>query len=74
MAAIDYNALPDDDFRGDVRAFIESRYPPELRFLPRRVRMDEIRPWWNALYEKGWIAPNWPRKMGRHGTRRRARW
>jgi hypothetical protein len=64
---IDYNAVPDDDFRREVRAFIESRYPPELRFLPRRVRMDEIRPWWNALYEKGWIAPNWPREWGGMG-------
>src|SRR5688500_8305319 len=67
MAAVDYNALPDDDFRGEVRAFIESRYPPELRFLPRRVRMDEIRGWWNALCDKGWIAPNWPREWGGMG-------
>jgi hypothetical protein len=29
--------------------------------------MDEIRPWWNALYEKGWIAPNWPREWGGMG-------
>lgn len=64
---IDYNAVADDDFRREVRAFIESRYPAELRFLPRRVRMDEIRPWWNTLYEKGWIAPNWPREWGGMG-------
>jgi alkylation response protein AidB-like acyl-CoA dehydrogenase len=67
MADIDYNAIPDDEFRREVRAFIESRYPPQLRFLPRRVRMDEIMPWWNTLYEKGWIAPNWPREWGGMG-------
>jgi alkylation response protein AidB-like acyl-CoA dehydrogenase len=64
MSDTDYNAVPDDDFRRQVREFIESRYPKELRFLPRRVRMDEIMPWWNALVEKGWIAPNWPRELG----------
>jgi alkylation response protein AidB-like acyl-CoA dehydrogenase len=64
MAQVDYNALPDDEFRAMVRGFIEQNYPEELRFLPRRVRMDEIRPWWNALVEKGWIAPNWPRELG----------
>jgi len=63
----DYNTLADDDFRGEVRAFIESRYPPELRFLPRRVRMDEIRGWWDTLYAHGWIAPNWPREWGGMG-------
>lgn len=67
MADIDYNAIPDGEFRCDIRTFIESRYPPHLRFLPRRVRMDEIRPWWNTLYDKGWIAPNWPREWGGMG-------
>ncbi len=66
-APVDYNALSDDDFRREVRAFFESRYPENLRFLPRRVRMAEIRGWWNILYEKGWIAPNWPREWGGMG-------
>jgi alkylation response protein AidB-like acyl-CoA dehydrogenase len=63
-AHIDYNALADDDFRLQVRAFVEARYPQALRFLPRRVRMSEIREWWNTLYEHGWVAPNWPREWG----------
>ena len=63
--AIDYNALSDDAFRAQVRAFVTSRYPEELRFLPRRVRMSEIRDWWRTLYEKGWIAPNWPKCRSR---------
>jgi alkylation response protein AidB-like acyl-CoA dehydrogenase len=67
MAAIDYNATSDEDFRLEVRAFFESHYPEALRFLPRRVRISEIRGWWNTLYEKGWIAPNWPREWGGMG-------
>ena len=67
MADIDYNAIPDAEFRHDVRSFIERHYPPDLRFLPRRVRMDEIMPWWSKLYEKGWIAPNWPKEWGGMG-------
>ena len=67
LDATDYNALPDDEFRREVRSFFESRYPEALRYLPRRVRMREIRDWWNTLYEKGWIAPNWPREWGGMG-------
>ena len=63
----DYNALPDEQFRSEVRAFFEAQYPQELRFLTRRVRMPEIGGWWNTLYEKGWIAPNWPREWGGMG-------
>ena len=67
LDATDYNALTDDEFRREVRSFFESRYPEALRYLPRRVRMREIRDWWNTLYEKGWIAPNWPREWGGMG-------
>jgi alkylation response protein AidB-like acyl-CoA dehydrogenase len=64
---IDYNAMPDETFRQNVRSFFESRYPQELRYLPRRVRMSEIRGWWSTLCEKGWIAPNWPQQWGGMG-------
>jgi len=63
----DYNALPDDEFRSQVRSFFQVRYPEDLRFLLRRVRMSEVRGWWNTLHEKGWIAPNWPREWGGMG-------
>lgn len=63
----DYNALTDDAFRREVRAFVEARYPQHLRFLPRRVRMSEIRGWWGTLVEKNWIAPNWPQEWGGMG-------
>ena len=66
-AGADYNGLTDEVFRENVRGFIEARYPQQLRYLQRRVRMSEIRPWWRTLYEKGWIAPNWPAEFGGMG-------
>jgi alkylation response protein AidB-like acyl-CoA dehydrogenase len=67
MALPDYNAWSDDEFRREVRAFIERRYPGELRYVLRRVRWAEIKGWWRTLYEQGWIAPNWPRERGGMG-------
>ena len=65
--AVDYNALTDDEFRQEVRSFFDTNYPQALRFLPRRVRMAEIKGWWDTLCEKGWIAPNWPPEWGGMG-------
>jgi hypothetical protein len=67
LPAIDYNVMRDEEFRNQVRSFFEKNYPEPLRFLPRRVRMSEIRGWWNTLCEKGWIAPNWPHEWGGMG-------
>jgi alkylation response protein AidB-like acyl-CoA dehydrogenase len=66
-AAVDYNALADDEFRQEVRSFFETHYPQALRFLSRRVRMAEIKGWWDTLCQKGWIAPNWPPEWGGMG-------
>ncbi len=63
-AACDYNALSDEAFRREVRAFFEREYPPHLRYILRRARWSEMKDWWRKLYTKGWIAPNWPREWG----------
>ncbi len=63
----DWNALSDEAFRREVRAFLEQNYPEHLRFILRRARWDEMKDWWRTLYEKGWIAPNWPREWGGMG-------
>jgi alkylation response protein AidB-like acyl-CoA dehydrogenase len=63
-ATRDYNALTDEDFRREVRAWFEAEYPRELRFLLHRARWLEMRDWWRKLDAKGWIAPNWPREWG----------
>jgi alkylation response protein AidB-like acyl-CoA dehydrogenase len=61
------NALPDDDFRMQLREFFESAYPDELRHQLRRFRWSEIRDWTQTLHQKGWIAPNWPLEYGGMG-------
>lgn len=63
----DWNALSDDAFRKEVRTFFEANYPVELRFLPRRLRWEECKPWYQTLSRKGWIAPAWPKEAGGMG-------
>jgi hypothetical protein len=60
----DWNAMPDEDFRREVRAFFEVEYPPHLRYILHRARWHEMKGWWEKLHGKGWIAPNWPREHG----------
>jgi len=67
QASPDYNALPDEDFRREVRTFFEQNYPQDLRYILRRARWSEMKNWWRVMYEKGWIAPNWPREAGGMG-------
>ena len=66
-AAVDYNAMEDEAFRQEARAFFEKDYPAELRFMPRRLTWDESKPWWLTLSKKGWLAPNWPVEHGGMG-------
>jgi len=63
-AAPDYNAMSDEDFRREIRAFFEAEYPQHLRYILHRARWHEMKGWWRKLCEKGWIAPNWPREWG----------
>jgi len=60
----DYNAMSDEAFRSEVREFFSAEYPPALRYILRRARWAEMKPWWNKLYAKGWVAPAWPREWG----------
>ncbi len=59
-----WNAISDEAFRKEVRSFFESAYPQALRFLPRRLRWSECKPWYLTLARKGWIAPAWPKEYG----------
>ncbi len=60
----DYNAMTDVAFRREARVFFEAEYPENLRYLLRRARWSEMKPWWDKLYAKGWVAPAWPREWG----------
>ncbi len=63
----DWNAMHDDDFRMEVRRFIEQNYPEHLRFLTNRPPFQVIKPWLMKLAEKGWSAPHWPVEYGGMG-------
>ncbi|MCW0210266.1 MAG: acyl-CoA dehydrogenase family protein [Achromobacter sp.] len=60
----DYNAMSDEGFRLMVRGFLRAHYPQHLRHVPRRLRLREVRDWYQTLSRKGWLAPAWPREHG----------
>ena len=63
----DWNAMSDEAFRAEARAFFENEFPGEFKFLPRRMRWSECRSWYLKLSKKGWVAPNWPSEHGGMG-------
>ncbi len=58
----------DTAFRAEVRGWIEANAPAELCHRPHRIEPAELRPWHRMLYEKGWIAPHWPKAAGGMGA------
>lgn len=66
--ATDWNALSDEDFRAAFRDLVERRLPQELRFMRKqRPVYEEIRVWYDALAEEGWLSPVWPVEHGGMG-------
>ncbi|MBR9833725.1 MAG: pimeloyl-CoA dehydrogenase large subunit [Alphaproteobacteria bacterium] len=56
-------------FQKEVRDWIAEAYTPELRArnaLSKNGYLDKegMIEWQKKLYDKGWIAPNWPKKYG----------
>jgi len=66
-AAMQMNEIDNDEFRMEMRGFIEAHYPENLRYISRRPRWKEIEPWCMALVKKGWSAPAWPLHFGGMG-------
>ena len=66
-AVQDLDSLTDDQFRSHVRSWIQDNYPPELRNPPKRLHFSENKPWYMALANQGWLAPNWPAAFGGMG-------
>jgi alkylation response protein AidB-like acyl-CoA dehydrogenase len=58
-------------FRDEVRAFFKAKLPARIRDqamrAPSYVPKDDTRFWHRALYDQGWIAPNWPKAFGGTG-------
>ncbi|CAM3770858.1 Isovaleryl-CoA dehydrogenase, mitochondrial [Pseudomonas reidholzensis] len=66
--SIDWNGLPDEEFRAVFRAWVLDNCPAELRYLRKqRPVYEEVEQWYQALAEKGWLAPVWPREYGGMG-------
>jgi len=62
----------DTDFRNEVRDFIKSSFTSEMHGELRRSKNGSASKelhvkWQKSLYEKGWIAPNWPVEHGGPG-------
>lgn len=65
---IDWNAVPDEDFRQRFRDLVEQKCPPEFRYMRKqRPTFDEVAPWYHALADAGWLAPTWPVQYGGMG-------
>ena len=63
----DWDAMPDEAFRMEVRAWLQANCPEHVRYPAGRMHWHECRDWWQKLYLKGWIAPAWPKALGGMG-------
>jgi alkylation response protein AidB-like acyl-CoA dehydrogenase len=55
-------------FREEVRDWIAANCPKDLCDRPLRIDPPELKPWHRKLYERGWIAPHWPKEAGGMGA------
>jgi alkylation response protein AidB-like acyl-CoA dehydrogenase len=68
MMHTDWNALPDEEFREIFRDWVDDNCPAELRYMRKqRPVYDEVKEWYQALSEKGWLSPVWPVEYGGMG-------
>ena len=54
-------------FREEVRGWIREAMPPHLRAkadVDAHFEPEETMEWHRILYEKGWVAPHWPKEVG----------
>jgi alkylation response protein AidB-like acyl-CoA dehydrogenase len=62
-------ALSADDvaFREEVQNFFDTQFTPEVEANLRAKGATGMVDWQKILYEKGWVAPNWPAEHGGTG-------
>ncbi len=58
----------DRAFRQEVRDWVAGNLPADLCNRPFRIDPPELKPWHRKLYERGWIAPHWPKDVGGMGA------
>ena len=59
----------DAKFRAEVRDFLENSLPPELKYkLQNGIEMqrEDVVGWHKVLYDRGWVAPSWPKERSLH--------
>jgi alkylation response protein AidB-like acyl-CoA dehydrogenase len=64
LSPTELDALPEDQFRATVKAWVQSAYPADIRNPTKRLHWRDNKPWYMALSEKGWLAPGWPCEHG----------
>jgi alkylation response protein AidB-like acyl-CoA dehydrogenase len=77
---MDLDGPIDDEpaFRAEVRDFLSRNFTPELRAAMQRqtgafAEGELARAWHEILYQRGWIAPSWPKEYGGTGWTGRQR-
>ena len=65
---LSYSAA-DERFRDEVREFLDTRLTQELRETGRLLTsvyadIDTMKRWHRILFERGWVAPSWPKEYG----------
>ena len=53
--------------RDELRRWLSENFPPGWRFPASRMSLKDTRAWHDKLYQKGWVAPNWPKAYGGMG-------
>ena len=66
-ATVDYNAMPESDFRAMIRAYVTEVFPPDLLNVARRVGPQDVAEYNRKMSQNGWIAPAWPVEWGGMG-------
>ena len=58
------DSAQDAKFRLEVLSWMAENLPEELRGWSTRPPREMIQPWHHKLFERGWIAPHWPKEYG----------
>src|ERR1700759_1391565 len=68
---MDLKFTPEEEkFRDEVRDFFQKELPSDIRAkleLGRRLQKEDMVRWQKILFNKGWGAPNWPKRFGGTG-------
>lgn len=68
---MDLSFTPEQEaFREEVRSWLRSAMPPHIAAkaeVDANFTMDEVMEWHHVLYERGWVAPHWPKEHGGPG-------